>query len=131
MRLAQRGRAVGSQACVIAVSVVDPENHLDRPPAEVGPYPTGYIGYRIGNQYAAPVLVKIDITGKQVRGSTPWMAIAPMPVAADIITALAQLYYSRRRPATSTSGAHARAATAPGGGAIGGPCTPTPSSSRT
>lgn len=35
MRLAQRGRAVGSQARVIAVSVVGPENYLDRPPAEV------------------------------------------------------------------------------------------------
>lgn len=47
---------------------------------------------------AASVLVKIEITGKQVHGSMPWLGIDPMPVAADIISATGQLY--RQVPAT-------------------------------
>ncbi len=58
----------------------------------VGPLPKGVIAYRIGNQYAASVIVRIVITGQQVHGSTPWMGKDPMPVAAEIITASAQLY---------------------------------------
>jgi hypothetical protein len=73
------------------------------PPAMVfglhlAPLPTGVIGYRAGNQYAASVLVKIVVTGQQVHGSTPWMGVDPMPVAADIITTMGQLY--RQVPAS-------------------------------
>jgi amidohydrolase len=58
----------------------------------VAPLPKGIVAYRIGNQYAASVVVRIVITGQQVHGSTPWMGKDPMPVAAEIIMASAQLY---------------------------------------
>ncbi|MDN3238377.1 M20 metallopeptidase family protein [Glycomyces tritici] len=63
----------------------------------IGPLPIGYVGYRKGNQYAASCTVKIDITGKQVHGSTPWQGIDPLPVAASIVTETGQLY--RKFPA--------------------------------
>lgn len=58
----------------------------------VGPLPNGVVAYRIGNQYAASVIVRIVITGQQVHGSTPWMGKDPLPVAAQIIGASAQIY---------------------------------------
>ncbi|MGW4248530.1 M20 metallopeptidase family protein [Nocardia sp. NPDC004722] len=58
----------------------------------VTPYPKGYIGYRVGNQFAASSLVKITITGQQVHGSTPWMGIDPMPAAGAILTGVGQIY---------------------------------------
>ncbi|MFJ2669057.1 M20 family metallopeptidase [Nocardia fluminea] len=58
----------------------------------VTPYPKGYIGYRIGNQFGASTLVEIVITGKQVHGSTPWLGIDPMPAAGAILTGIGQLY---------------------------------------
>jgi amidohydrolase len=64
----------------------------------VGPAPKGLVGYRNGVQYAASVLLKIHIGGKQVHGSQPWKGIDPMPVAADIISAMGQIY--RQLPAT-------------------------------
>ena len=58
----------------------------------VTPYPKGYIGYRVGNQFGASTLVKIVLTGRQVHGSTPWMGIDPMPAAGAILTGIGQLY---------------------------------------
>ncbi|MTE15940.1 M20 metallopeptidase family protein [Nocardia aurantiaca] len=58
----------------------------------VTPYPKGYIGYRVGNQFGASCLAKITITGQQVHGSTPWMGIDPMPAAGAIMTGIGQLY---------------------------------------
>ncbi|MEU8899223.1 amidohydrolase [Nocardia sp. NPDC048505] len=58
----------------------------------VTPYPKGYIGYRVGNQFGASCLVKIEITGQQVHGSTPWMGIDPMPPAGAVLTGIGQLY---------------------------------------
>ncbi|MEU0545493.1 amidohydrolase [Nocardia sp. NPDC005978] len=58
----------------------------------VTPYPKGYIGYRVGNQFGASTLIKITITGEQVHGSTPWMGIDPMPAAGAILTGIGQLY---------------------------------------
>ncbi|MFD4429806.1 amidohydrolase [Nocardia sp. NPDC058497] len=58
----------------------------------VTPYPKGYIGYRVGNQFGASSLVKIVITGEQVHGSTPWMGIDPMPAAGAVLTGIGQLY---------------------------------------
>ncbi|WP_040695393.1 M20 metallopeptidase family protein [Nocardia vinacea] len=58
----------------------------------VTPYPKGYIGYRIGNQFGASCLAKITITGQQVHGSTPWMGVDPMPAAGAVITGIGQLY---------------------------------------
>ncbi|MFJ9690681.1 M20 family metallopeptidase [Kitasatospora sp. NPDC101183] len=63
----------------------------------LGPLPTGYVGYRTGNQFAASCLVKIVITGRQVHGSTPWMGVDPMPAAGAIQLGIGQLY--RQLPA--------------------------------
>lgn len=64
----------------------------------VGPAPKGFVGYHVGAQYAASVRMAIEITGRQAHGSQPWQGIDPMPVAADIISAMGQLY--RQIPAT-------------------------------
>jgi amidohydrolase len=66
----------------------------------IGPGPINCVAYRPGNQFAASSLLKIVVTGKQAHGSTPWMGIDPMPVVADIITGMGQLY--RQVPATDT-----------------------------
>ncbi|WP_225725826.1 MULTISPECIES: M20 family metallopeptidase [unclassified Nocardia] len=58
----------------------------------VSPFPLGCVGYRAGNQFGASCLVKIVVSGKQVHGSTPWQGIDPMPAAADIVSAMGQLY---------------------------------------
>ncbi|MGW4122074.1 amidohydrolase [Nocardia sp. NPDC004711] len=58
----------------------------------VTPYPKGYIGYRVGNQFGASCLTRITLTGLQVHGSTPWMGIDPMPAAGAILTGIGQLY---------------------------------------
>lgn len=49
----------------------------------VAPLPTGYVGYRTGNQYGASCLVKIVVTGERSD---------PMPPAARIICAMDELY---------------------------------------
>ncbi|MFD0142637.1 MULTISPECIES: amidohydrolase [unclassified Streptomyces] len=58
----------------------------------VTPYPKGYVGYRVGNQYGASTLVKIVVTGKQVHGSTPWQGVDPMPAVGAVLTGIGQLY---------------------------------------
>ncbi|GGT74563.1 M20 metallopeptidase family protein [Streptomyces lateritius] len=58
----------------------------------VTPYPKGYVGLRVGNQYGASTLVKIVITGEQTHGSTPWQGIDPMPAAGAVLTGIGQLY---------------------------------------
>ncbi|UTR81333.1 M20 metallopeptidase family protein [Streptomyces cavourensis] len=58
----------------------------------LGPLPSGYVGYRVGNQFGASSMVKIVLTGQQVHGSTPWMGIDPMPAAGAITVGVGQLY---------------------------------------
>ncbi|NYJ75890.1 amidohydrolase [Allobranchiibius huperziae] len=58
----------------------------------VGPLPKGVIGYRVGNQYGASCLIKTEITGEQVHGSTPWMGVDPMPAAGAVLTGIGQIY---------------------------------------
>jgi amidohydrolase len=58
----------------------------------VTPYPKGVVAYLAGNQYGASVLIRITVHGKGVHGSTPWEGIDPLPPAADIITAMGQVY---------------------------------------
>lgn len=90
------GEDGGAQAMDDAGALADPKPSMVFG-VHVAPYPNDFIGYRVGNQYAASVLVRIEITGRQVHGSTPWMGVDPMPVAAEIITATGQLY--RQLPA--------------------------------
>lgn len=63
------------------------------------PNPTGMVSLRVGSNFAASRMIKIEITGKQVHGSAPWLGIDPMIPAANIITALPAIY--RQMPATS------------------------------
>jgi amidohydrolase len=58
----------------------------------VTPYPKGVVAYLAGNQYGASVLVRITVHGKAVHGSTPWAGIDPLPPAAEIISAMGQVY---------------------------------------
>ncbi|MFJ3816884.1 M20 family metallopeptidase [Streptomyces sp. NPDC090056] len=58
----------------------------------VTPYPKGHVGYRIGNQYGASVLVRIVVTGRQTHGSTPWQGVDPMPAVGAVLTGIGQLY---------------------------------------
>jgi amidohydrolase len=90
------GEDGGAQAMEDAGALSDPSPSMVFG-IHVGPHPTGYIAYRAGNQYASSVLVRIKVTGKQVHGSTPWMGVDPMPVAAAIINETGQLY--RQLPA--------------------------------
>ncbi|MFJ5228405.1 M20 family metallopeptidase [Kitasatospora sp. NPDC088391] len=58
----------------------------------LGPLPTGYVGYRVGNQFGASCLIKIVLSGEQVHGSTPWMGVDPVPAAGSIMVGVGQLY---------------------------------------
>lgn len=58
----------------------------------VGPMPIGWVGYGVGNFYAASAIVRIVVTGVGAHASTPWRGVDPLPVAADIILQLAQVY---------------------------------------
>ncbi|MEU5216731.1 amidohydrolase [Streptomyces sp. NPDC020807] len=58
----------------------------------VTPQPKGYVGYRVGNQYAASSLVRVVVTGRQTHGSTPWTGVDPMPAVGAVLTGIGQLY---------------------------------------
>ncbi|PXX68550.1 carboxypeptidase Ss1 [Nocardia tenerifensis] len=58
----------------------------------VTPFPKGYLGYRVGNQFGASCLVRIVVTGQQVHGSTPWLGVDPMPAVGAVLTGIGQLY---------------------------------------
>ncbi|WP_431994538.1 M20 metallopeptidase family protein [Streptomyces griseoflavus] len=74
------------------------ENALDDPAPtmvfgmHVAPYPKGWVGYRVGNQYGASCVVRTVISGRQVHASTPWMGVDPMPAAGAVLTGIGQLY---------------------------------------
>ncbi|WP_237222284.1 M20 metallopeptidase family protein [Rothia nasimurium] len=56
------------------------------------PAPSGYVGWASGVQHASSEMVKITVHGEQVHGSSPWAGRDPMPAAADIISAMGQIY---------------------------------------
>ena len=63
-----------------------------------GPFPDGTVFYTPDHALASSDYLSIKIHGAGVHGSTPWLGRDPMPVAAEIISALAQVY--RQVPAT-------------------------------
>ena len=63
-----------------------------------GPYPDDTVYYTPNHALASSDYLSIKIQGAGVHGSTPWLGKDPMPVAAEIISALAQVY--RQVPAT-------------------------------
>lgn len=94
-----------------ALAMVDAGAFTDPVPTmafgmHVTPHPKGYVGYRVGNQYGASVMVGITITGEQVHGSTPWQGVDPMPAAGAVLTGIGQLYrqVSAFDPVTVTIG---------------------------
>ena len=62
------------------------------------PYPDDTVFYTPNYTLASSDYLSIKIKGAGVHGSTPWDGKDPMPVAAEIISALAQVY--RQVPAT-------------------------------
>ncbi|MER5202668.1 amidohydrolase [Streptomyces sp. NPDC002825] len=95
----------GARAMVEAGAFADPVPTMAFG-LHVTPYPKGYVGYRVGNQYGASTLVRIVVTGKQVHGSTPWEGIDPMPAVGAVLTGIGQLYrqVSAFDPVTVTIG---------------------------
>jgi amidohydrolase len=63
-----------------------------------GPFPDHHLFYTPNHALASSDYLEIKVKGAGVHGSTPWMGKDPMPVAAEIISALGQLY--RQEPAT-------------------------------
>ncbi len=72
----------------------------------LAPLPTGYVGYRVGNQFGASCVIRIALTGEQVHGSTPWLGVDPVPAAGAIMVGVGQLYrqVSAFDPVTVTIG---------------------------
>lgn len=64
----------------------------------LAPSPNNVVGYTQGNALANSYKVSIKIKGAGSHGSAPWTGKDPMPVGAEIISALAQIY--RQVPAT-------------------------------
>ena len=62
------------------------------------PFPVNTLYYSEGDACAASELIKIEVKGMGVHGSTPWMGKDPVTVTAEIIVALGQIY--RQVPAT-------------------------------
>ena len=54
----------------------------------VWPIEAGKLLYRPLGAMAAADVIEITVTGKQTHGSSPWLGVDPIPVAAQIITAL-------------------------------------------
>ncbi|WP_435058643.1 amidohydrolase [Streptomyces sp. bgisy060] len=97
--------AGGARAMVEAGAFADPVPTMAFG-MHVTPYPKGYLGYRIGNQYGASSLIRIVVSGRQVHGSTPWEGIDPMPAVGAVLTGIGQLYrqVSAFDPVTVTIG---------------------------
>lgn len=85
------GEPFGAEAMLAAGVFDDP-----RPDAcfgiHVGPLPAGQFFYGSGIELAASEVVEINIHGKQVHGSTPFMGLDPLPVLAAIDNGFAQIY---------------------------------------
>ena len=64
----------------------------------LAPTPNHFVSYASGNAMANSYKIVIKIKGVGSHGSAPWMGKDPMPVGAEIISALSQVY--RQVPAT-------------------------------
>ena len=98
---AEEGPPVGEDG---GAAMMVKEGALENPKPDVAfaihssPFPLNTLYYCKGDTMAASVLVKIEVKGMGVHGSTPWMGKDPLSVAAEIIVAVAQIY--RQVPAT-------------------------------
>jgi len=92
------GETGGAQAMLDAGALADPVPSMVFG-MHVSALPRSTVGYRVGTQYAASCVIRIEVVGVQAHASTPWLGVDPMPAAAAIITGLAQAY--RQVPAYS------------------------------
>jgi amidohydrolase len=98
---AEEGPPVGEDG---GAAMMIKEGALENPRPDVAfaihtaPFPTNTLFYCKGETLAASELLKIEVKGAGVHGSTPWMGKDPLTVAAEIILALGQIY--RQVPAT-------------------------------
>ena len=79
----------GGARMMIAEGVLDGPNP---PEAIIGlhawPGDSGTLRYRAGSYMAAADGLQINITGEQTHGSSPWLGVDPIYVAAQIVTAI-------------------------------------------
>ncbi len=79
----------GGAKLMIEEGVLDGDN---APEAIFGlhvfPFPVGMIVYRAEGAMAAADWLTIKVTGRQTHGSSPWLGVDPIPVAAQIINAI-------------------------------------------
>ena len=98
---AEEGPPVGEDG---GAAMMIKEGALEDPKPDVAfgihssPFPVGTLYYCKGDTLASSVLLKIEVKGAGVHGSTPWMGKDPLSVAAEIMTSVAQVY--RQVPAT-------------------------------
>lgn len=98
---AEEGPPVGEEG---GATMMIKEGALENPKPDVAfaihsaPFPSNTLYYCKGDTLASSELVKIEVKGQGVHGSTPWMGKDPLTVAAEIIVALGQVY--RQVPAT-------------------------------
>lgn len=98
---AEEGPPVGEDG---GAAMMIREGALENPKPDVAfaihssPFPANTLYYSKGDTMAASELLKIEVKGMGVHGSTPWMGQDPLTVAAEIILALGQIY--RQVPAT-------------------------------
>ncbi|CAL9348098.1 M20 metallopeptidase family protein [Streptomyces sp. enrichment culture] len=85
------GERGGARAMLEAGAFADPAPTMAFG-MHVTPYPKGFVGCRVGNQYGASCLVRIVIRGRQVHGSSPWQGVDPMPAAGAVLVGIGQLY---------------------------------------
>ena len=98
---AEEGPPVGEDG---GAAMMIKEGALEDPKPDVAfaihssPFPVNTLYYCAGDTMASSELIKIEVEGMGVHGSTPWMGKDPLTVAAEIIVALGQVY--RQIPAT-------------------------------
>jgi amidohydrolase len=88
----------GGAAMMIEQGVLDDPRPDMMFALHTGPFPDNTVLYTPDHALASSDYLSIKIRGAGVHGSTPWLGKDPMPVAAEIISALAQVY--RQVPAT-------------------------------
>lgn len=98
---AEEGPPLGEEG---GASLMVAEGALENPRPDtvfaihMAPGPNNVVSYSKGNVLANSYMLSIAISGAGTHGSAPWTGKDPMPVAAAIISALAQVY--RQVPAT-------------------------------
>jgi amidohydrolase len=82
----------GGAAAMLATGALDDPRPTMVFGMHVAPLPSGHVAYREGTQFAASSLLRVTIAGVPAHASSPWLGADPMPAAAAIVGASAQLH---------------------------------------